>query len=90
MFNYLIHNCIFNFVLAILHYRSFRDTKRNLKNQHAIFFGCIIIIITVAGIATLDSKRFRPLFTNPAIPNLYTLHSWLGIITMAMLLLQVS
>ncbi|XP_029342001.1 uncharacterized protein LOC100169288 isoform X1 [Acyrthosiphon pisum] len=79
---------IYLFANAILHYRSFRDTKRNLKYQHAIFFGCIIIILTIAGIATLGSKRFRPLFTNPAIPNLYSLHSWLGIITMAMLLLQ--
>jgi len=48
------------------------------------------MILTIAGIATLGSKRFRPLFTNPAIPNLFTLHSWLGIITMAMILLQVS
>lgn len=49
----------------------------------------MIFILAVAGITTLDSKRFRPLFTNPAIPNLYSLHSWLGIIAIAMLLIQV-
>ncbi|CAH1721444.1 unnamed protein product [Aphis gossypii] len=79
---------IYLFANAVLHYRSFRNTKQNLKNQHAIFFGCIISIIMIAGLATLNSYRFRPLFTNPAIPNLYSLHSWLGIITFSMIVLQ--
>lgn len=79
--------CIIVLVLAILHYRTFPNkNKRDLKNQHAIIHGCIIILILLAGWASFASH----LYNNPPIPNLYSLHSWLGVVTISMFLSQVS
>lgn len=76
-----------SFVLAILHYRTFRNLKkRDLKNQHAIIHGCIIILILFGGWASFASH----LYSNPPIPNLYSLHSWLGVITILLFLSQVK
>lgn len=75
------------YILAILHYRSFRNrNKRDLKNQHAIIHGIIIVLISIAGWASFASH----LYSDPPIPNLYSLHSWLGVVTILMFLSQVS
>lgn len=75
------------FFLAILHYRTFRNLKkRDLKNHHAIIHGCVIILITLGGWSSYASH----IYSDPPIPNFYSLHSWLGIITIAMFLSQVS
>lgn len=76
---------IYLFANSILHFRNFRNTtKRKLKMQHATIHSCIIII-GVLGIWTgLNSN----LIANPPIPKFYSLHSWLGIITLAMFLSQ--
>lgn len=72
---------------AILHYRSFQNnTKRKLKNQHALIHGCILILIVVAGFAAFVSHQYA----KPPIPHLYSLHSWLGVATIVMFLSQVS
>lgn len=74
-------------VLAILQYRTFRDSKKqNLKNQHAIIHGCVLIFVLLAATAALASH----LFASPPTPNFYTLHSWIGVITVVMFLSQVS
>jgi len=75
------------FFLAILHYRTFRSLKkRDLKNQHAIIHGCIIVLVLLGGWASFASH----LYSNPPTPNLYTLHSWVGVVTISMFLSQVS
>jgi len=73
-------------VSAILHYRTFRNGKKqHLKNQHAICNGCIIIVILLAGFAALVSH----LYASPPIANFYSLHSWMGVVTVVMFLFQV-
>jgi len=79
----------YSFILfsAILHYRTFQNTtKRKLKNQHALIHGCILVLIVLAGFAVFVSHQFA----NPPIPHLYSLHSWIGVITIVMFLAQVS
>jgi len=74
-------------ILAILHYRTFpNNTKQKLKNQHALIHGCILILIVIAGFAAFVSHQY----SKPQIPHLYSLHSWLGVITIIMFLSQVS
>ncbi|CAH1738057.1 transmembrane ascorbate-dependent reductase CYB561-like isoform X2 [Aphis gossypii] len=76
---------VYLFANSILHFRNFRNTtKRKLKMQHAAIHSCIIIF-GVLGIWTgLNSN----LIANPPIPKFYSLHSWLGIITVIMFLSQ--
>jgi len=75
------------FILAILHYRTFQNnTKRKLKTQHAIIHCCILILIVFAGLAAFVSHQYA----KPQIPHLYSLHSWLGVITIVMFLSQVN
>jgi len=56
-----------------------------LKNQHAIIHGVIIILISLAGLASYASH----IYNDPPIPNFYSLHSWLGIVTTLMFFSQV-
>lgn len=77
---------MFLFILAILHFRTFRSVKKqDVKIQHAIIHGCIIIFVLFAGWAAFASH----LYSKPPIPNLYSLHSWLGVLTITMFLSQV-
>jgi len=76
---------VYLFANAILHYRTFRDSKKqDLKNQHSIIHGCILIIVLLAAFAALASH----LFAKPPIPNFYSLHSWLGVVTVVLFLSQ--
>jgi cytochrome b-561 len=76
---------IYLFANSILHYRTFRNNnKRDLKNQHAIIHGVIIILISLAGTASYASH----IYNDPPIPNFYSLHSWLGIVTTLMFFSQ--
>ncbi|XP_015363666.1 PREDICTED: cytochrome b561-like isoform X2 [Diuraphis noxia] len=76
---------VYLFANSILHYRTFRSLKkRDLKNQHAIIHGCIIVLVLLGGWASFASH----LYSNPPIPNLYTLHSWVGVVTISMFLSQ--
>ncbi|KAE9542971.1 hypothetical protein AGLY_002882 [Aphis glycines] len=69
-------------LMTITNFRN--TTKRKLKMQHASIHSCIIIF-GVLGIWTgLNSN----LIANPPIPKFYSLHSWLGIITVIMFLSQ--
>ncbi|XP_008179951.1 cytochrome b reductase 1-like isoform X1 [Acyrthosiphon pisum] len=76
---------IYLFANSILHYRTFRSLKkRDLKNHHAIIHGFIIVLVLLAGWASFASH----MYSNPPIPDLYSLHSWLGVVTISMFLSQ--
>jgi len=69
---------IYLFGNAITLYRGFRYTaKKTLKLSHAALFGFIMVLIILASIAVFNSHNLA----NPPIPNLYSLHSWVGLAT---------
>ncbi|VVC30069.1 Hypothetical protein CINCED_3A013962 [Cinara cedri] len=78
---------IYLFANSILHFRYFHnDDKLLLKIQHAIIH-CIIIIVAAFGIwAGLSSNKIA----KPPVPKFYSLHSWLGIITIILFVSQFS
>lgn len=77
----------FLFFTGILLYRGFRYyPKKTLKLGHAILFGFSFIIIVFGLIAVFDSHN---LATTP-IPNLYSMHSWLGLGTVILFCIQVN
>lgn len=79
-------NAISFTVTAILVYRALRTIrKKTLKLIHTAIHVVVIVLIIIAFIAALDSHN---LAATP-IPNFYTLHSWLGLITIGLYLLQV-
>lgn len=64
------------FFVAIILYRGLRYArKRNLKLSHASLFAIVFVFIVLALVAVFDSHNYA----NPAIPNLYSLHSWVGL-----------
>lgn len=73
--------------LAILIYRGLRFTrKRTLKLTHASIFGTIILLVLIASWAVYDSH----VLASPPIPNLYSLHSWIGLTAVLLFILQVN
>lgn len=74
--------------LAILVYRGLRYArKRSLKLSHASIFGSIMLFVIIASWAVYDSHVLA--LPNP-IPNLYSLHSWIGLIAILLFFLQVN
>lgn len=72
--------------LAILIYRGLRySRKRTLKITHASIFGSIMILVIFASWAVYDSH----ILASPPIPNLYSLHSWIGLTAILLFILQV-
>uniref|UniRef100_A0A1B0CGU1 Cytochrome b561 domain-containing protein n=1 Tax=Lutzomyia longipalpis TaxID=7200 RepID=A0A1B0CGU1_LUTLO len=67
---------IFLYGNSILIYRGLRNTrKRTLKITHATLHG-VAFVATVIGLkAVFDSHNLA----TPPIPNLYSMHSWLGL-----------
>lgn len=54
--------------------------------QHAMIHSCIIIIAILGIWAGFNSN----LIAKPPIPKFYSLHSWLGIVTIVIYFVQVS
>lgn len=74
------------FRTAILHFRTFRNCKKQqLKLQHAIIHGCIVVLLVLDAVAALASH----LLMNPPEPNFYSLHSWMGISTIVLYMILV-
>lgn len=74
-------------ILAILHYRTFRHNKKqNLKIQHAFIHGYVIVLTLLAACTAIISH----VYGSPPIANFYSLHSWLGVVTIVMFLFQVN
>lgn len=71
----------------MLVYRLFSCCSRiGAKVLHTVLHLMAIPCIVVATIAVFDSHDLR----DPPIPNLYSLHSWMGCVTIGLFGLQVS
>ncbi|KAG4066311.1 hypothetical protein HA402_000535 [Bradysia odoriphaga] len=67
---------IYLFGNSITLYRGLRYArKKNLKLSHASLFGVIMVLIILALIAVFNSHNMA----KPPIPNMYSLHSWVGL-----------
>lgn len=66
---------IFLYGNSILVYRGFRYArKKPLKITHAAIHGLAFVFTVIALVAAFDSHNLA----KPPIPNMYTLHSWVG------------
>ncbi|XP_037040505.1 cytochrome b reductase 1 isoform X4 [Bradysia coprophila] len=70
---------------SILFYRLCRCLKHiYVKLAHTFFHACTIPCVVIGFLAVFDSHNLA----NPPIPNFYTLHSWIGLVTMGLFVLQ--
>ncbi|XP_073992434.1 plasma membrane ascorbate-dependent reductase CYBRD1 isoform X3 [Rhodnius prolixus] len=76
---------IYLFGSSIMIYRALRTMrKQKLKIIHASIHSIVVICIIIAQVTVFDSHNFA----SPPIPNLYTLHSWIGLTAIIIFLLQ--
>jgi cytochrome b-561 len=71
----------------MLIYRIRRNVrKRRLKLIHAAMMLSIVLLTVIALIAVFDSHNLNP----KPIPNMYSLHSWVGLTTVILFCCQVN
>ncbi|XP_063870109.1 plasma membrane ascorbate-dependent reductase CYBRD1-like isoform X7 [Scylla paramamosain] len=90
-FNYhpvlMITGFIFFMGHAMLVYRLYRCcNKLTAKILHTFLYLMAVPCIVVGTITVFDSHNLKV----PPIPNLYSLHSWLGVVTIGLFALQVT
>lgn len=74
---------MFFFLLAILLYRLCRCLKHlYAKLAHTLFHALSIPCVALGFLAVWDYHNLEK------IPNFYTLHSWMGLVTMGLFALQ--
>ena len=78
---------IYFLFVAMLLYRTQRNVrKQRLKLTHAGIMLFIILLMVIALVAVFDSHNLAPL----PIPNMYSLHSWVGLTTVILFCCQVN
>ncbi|KYQ55483.1 Cytochrome b561 [Trachymyrmex zeteki] len=76
---------VFLYANAMLLYRTQRNVRKlRLKLTHATMMLSILLFVTIALIAVFDSHNLA----RPPIPNLYSLHSWVGLTTIILFCCQ--
>lgn len=76
---------VFLYANAMLIYRSQRNVrKKRLKLLHAGLMLFLVLLTVIALIAVFDSHNL----VTPPIPNMYTLHSWVGLTTVILFCCQ--
>ncbi|XP_031831669.1 transmembrane ascorbate-dependent reductase CYB561 isoform X2 [Nomia melanderi] len=67
---------VFLYANGMLIYRTQRDAKkRRLKLIHGGIMLSVVVLVVIALVAVFDSHNLRP----EPIPNMYSLHSWVGL-----------
>uniref|UniRef100_A0A3P8ZNF0 Transmembrane ascorbate-dependent reductase CYB561 n=1 Tax=Esox lucius TaxID=8010 RepID=A0A3P8ZNF0_ESOLU len=79
----MVLGMVFLYGDAILVYRVFRnESKRNVKILHAVLHFLALIISIVGIVAVFDYHNHEK------IPNMYSLHSWCGMLTFLLFCIQ--
>jgi len=77
---------VFLYAEAILVYRVFaKYPKRIVKIMHGVIQAVSLLFALIALKAVLDSHNLNP---KGPIPNFYSMHSWLGLLTIGLFVLQ--
>lgn len=72
---------------AMLIYRTQRNVRKwRLKLTHAGMMLFIVLLVVIALVAVFDSHNLA----KPPIPNMYSLHSWVGLTTVILFCCQVN
>jgi len=83
---FMVVGMIFLYGEAMLVYRVFRhERKRFTKLLHVVIHSMILVFVIVALKAVFDSHNLN---AKGPIPNLYSLHSWIGLSTVILFCFQ--
>ncbi|XP_044741233.1 lysosomal membrane ascorbate-dependent ferrireductase CYB561A3-like [Chrysoperla carnea] len=82
---FMVTGMVILYSQSILIYRIFREKrKRQLKILHAALHGIVFLLAVIALKAVFDNHNY----STPPKPNLYSLHSWMGLTTVILFACQ--